>query len=234
MQSSQSSGTSPVSILCTQFQWDSVVCTPCTALRTERHLQEQPEPSRRAHSSFALTFLQWLHTRQFSHNPVIFPLAYKIAAWNVVSHRTKGIKGPWEYVQAEFCRCLSICGCCNCAITSPVTTVVKVCYFRAGRLQIPNFQTIGQVQNSKNKGGPSTKRAMNLFQSFPQSHDVPAQSTTPKAVTFNGWQYHKLLILHGLYLGSPAFLFDSTLGSPLCWRGPGIAHMKKKNGNTEL
>lgn len=60
---------------------------------------------------------------------------------------------------------------------------------------------------------------------------VPAQSTIPKAVTSNGWQY---LILHGLNSGNPAFLFDSTLGSPLCWRGPGIAHVKQKNSNTEI
>lgn len=122
-----------------------------------------------------------------------------------------GVDPGWPMLVFKYPWTLWLCS--HLTSTTPVTTMVKVFYFRAGRPQIPNFQTITQVQNSKSNGGPSTKTAMNLFQSFPQSRGVPAQSPIPKAVTPNGWQYPKLLILHGLYLGSPAFLFDSTLSA---------------------
>lgn len=51
--------------------------------------------------SFTLTSMQWLHMRQFLHDPVIFLLAYRTAARNTVSHRNTDIKGAWEYVQAD-------------------------------------------------------------------------------------------------------------------------------------
>lgn len=34
--------------------------------------------------------------------PSVFPLAYRVAAWDVVSHRNNGIKGAWQYVQLTY------------------------------------------------------------------------------------------------------------------------------------
>lgn len=134
MQGSQSSrNTRPVPILCTQSH-------------TMHSAEDREAPGgaafQGAHSSFTLTAMQWLHTGQFLQNPVIFLLAYRIAAWNVDSHRNNSIKAAWEFAQADLCRCSSIHEHCDCAITFPVTTVVKVCYFRARRPQRPSFQTI--------------------------------------------------------------------------------------------
>lgn len=66
-------------------------------------------------------------------------------------------------------------------------------------------------------------RGLRIYSNPAPKAVVSQQSLIPKAVTPNGWQYHELLILHGLFLGSSAFLFDSILGSSLLERaaGPG-------------
>lgn len=64
-----------------------------------------------------------------------------------------------------------------------MTAAVKVCYFRAGKPQRPNFQPVMQVQNSESNEGPSTKWAMHLFQSCPQRHGAPICSLPSRAVT---------------------------------------------------
>lgn len=77
-----------------------------------------------------------------------------------------------------------------------------------------------------------------LFYSNPAPKAMMSQHSVPSQkqwLLMNG-TIRSYSFFNGLFLGSPAFLFDSTLGSPLLERaaGPGIAHMKQKNCNTEL
>lgn len=58
------------------------------------------EPSSGALPSFTLTSMQRLHVKAFSlHKPVIFLLAYRIAACNIINHRNNSIRGACKYVQ---------------------------------------------------------------------------------------------------------------------------------------